>query len=380
MRGLFLCLVNEQGLDAGFPILQLRVLQFRVDFWTALVCELLSCSHNFFPDNIDRIRFPERVSLQRSIKDKLLQLAASKRMSRRPLIDPSAVTKVLGIDGLPQTYEAFEDHKSRELFVKLLAYRILGPRRVKLPINSPAYWQKVEQAKQYLVEEKVVEGVPILGSLDLYGIDDLRLVGHRMTPVNTFLLEQYRCDRAGVRVKEGDIVVDAGGCWGDTALYFAQRAARVYCYECVPANILILKKNLKLNPKLAQKISLVPKALDREPGKTLTFSDNGPSSQSAAEGVAVTTDTIDNLVSSNALKQVDFIKMDIEGAEMDALVGAERTIRSHRPRLAISVYHSLEDFVRIPKWIASLGLGYKFYLDHFTIHAEETILFAKASD
>lgn len=63
---------------------------------------------------------------------------------------------------------------------------------------------------------------------------------------------------------------------------------------------------------------------------------------------------------------------------MDALRGAERTIRSDRPRLAICVYHSLQDFVRIPKWIASLGLGYRFYLDHFTIHAEETILFARA--
>lgn len=351
-----------------------------MDFWTALVCELLSCSHNFFPDNIDRIRFPGRVSLRRSIKDELLQLAASRRMSRRPFIDPSAVAKVLGVEGLPETYEALEDRESRELFVKLLAYRILGPRRVKLPINSPAYWQKVAQAKRCLLEEKVVEGVPVLGSLDLYAVGDLQLIGHCFTVVNTFLLEQYRCDRGGVRVKDGDVVLDAGGCWGDTALYFARRANRVFCYECIPSNIAILKKNLERNPELAQKISLVPKALDREPGKMLTFSDNGPGSHSAAEGVAVTTDTIDNLVTSNALKRVDFIKMDIEGAETDALIGAERTIRAYRPQLAISVYHSLDEFVRIPRWIASLGLGYKLYLDHFTIHAEETILFAKASD
>ena len=89
------------------------------------------------------------------------------------------------------------------------------------------------------------------------------------------------------------------------------------------------------------------------------------------------TDSIDNLVDTNGLRRVDFVKMDIEGAEMDALIGGERTIRSHRPRLAISVYHSLQDFVRIPKWIDSLGLGYKFYLDHFTIHLEESVLFAR---
>ena len=61
---------------------------------------------------------------------------------------------------------------------------------------------------------------------------------------------------------------------------------------------------------------------------------------------------------------------------MDALLGAEQTIRSHRPKLAISVYHSLQDFVRMPDWITSLDLGYKLYLDHFTIHEEETVLFA----
>jgi hypothetical protein len=82
-------------------------------------------------------------------------------------------------------------------------------------------------------------------------------------------------------------------------------------------------------------------------------------------------------VSANSVKQIDFIKMDIEGAELDALIGAERTIRSYRPQLAISVYHSLQDLVRIPKWIASLDLGYEFHLDHFTIHQEETILFSK---
>jgi FkbM family methyltransferase len=349
------------------------------DFWASVVREMVSCSHNFFPDNVDRIRFPERVGLSRSIKDRLLLVAASLGLTQRPFLDWSHAEKILGIEGLSDTYQALEDRESRELFVKLLVYRILGPRKVKLPLNTPSYWEKVDQAKQRRIQEKVIQDVPVLDSLDLYEIGHLRVIGHHMTPVNTFLLEQYRCDRADVRVQPRDVVIDAGGCWGDTALYFAQRADAVYCYECVPANLAILKRNLDLNPELARKISVVPKALDREAGKTIHFSDNGPGSSSEAEGIQVTTDTIDNLAASNGLERIDFIKMDIEGAEMDALMGGEETIRLHRPRLAISVYHSLQDFVRIPRWIASLGLGYKFYLDHFTIHAEETILFAKTS-
>ena len=76
---------------------------------------------------------------------------------------------------------------------------------------------------------------------------------------------------------------------------------------------------------------------------------------------------------------VDFIKMDIEGAESEALEGAKQTIRAFHPKLAISVYHKLDDFWTIPKYIDQLGMGYRFYLRHFTIHREETVLFAGPS-
>ena len=68
----------------------------------------------------------------------------------------------------------------------------------------------------------------------------------------------------------------------------------------------------------------------------------------------------------------------IEGSELAALRGAESTIRRWRPKLAISIYHRPEDFFVIPSWIDSLGLGYRFYLDHYSIHGEETVLYATA--
>ena len=68
--------------------------------------------------------------------------------------------------------------------------------------------------------------------------------------------------------------------------------------------------------------------------------------------------------------------MDIEGAEPYALKGAEDTIRKYKPSLAIAIYHSMSDFVNIPEYIYSMELGYKLYMGHYSIHAEETILFA----
>ena len=49
--------------------------------------------------------------------------------------------------------------------------------------------------------------------------------------------------------------------------------------------------------------------------------------------------------------------MDIEGAELPALKGAERSIKRYRPNLAISIYHSLDDFLDIPEYINSLKSG-----------------------
>jgi hypothetical protein len=80
------------------------------------------------------------------------------------------------------------------------------------------------------------------------------------------------------------------------------------------------------------------------------------------------------------LDRIDFIKMDIEGGELPALKGAERVLRSFKPKLAISVYHNLRDFWEIPQWLNDLKLGYEFYLRHFTIHHEETVLFATTDE
>jgi hypothetical protein len=51
--------------------------------------------------------------------------------------------------------------------------------------------------------------------------------------------------------------------------------------------------------------------------------------------------------------------MDIEGAELDALYGAERQIRENKPKLAISLYHKLSDIVEIPRLIRSFVPEYK---------------------
>lgn len=91
---------------------------------------------------------------------------------------------------------------------------------------------------------------------------------------------------------------------------------------------------------------------------TRLVQDRGPASKDSSEKIVFegavegtcTTAAIDQTVESLGLDKCDFIKMDIEGAELDALKGAEKTIRKFRPKLAICSYHGVDDFRSIPPY------------------------------
>jgi len=85
--------------------------------------------------------------------------------------------------------------------------------------------------------------------------------------------------------------------------------------------------------------------------------------------------SIDNFVREKGL-DVDFIKLDIEGAEMHALKGACSVMERNRPQLAISIYHSKEDMVNIPHFLMTTLNKYNFYIGHYSPHLIETILYA----
>lgn len=76
-------------------------------------------------------------------------------------------------------------------------------------------------------------------------------------------------------------------------------------------------------------------------------------------------------------KKVTFLKMDIEGAELEALHGAANTIKRDKPRCAICVYHKPEDIYEITAYLHELVPEYKFYMRHYSLCDYETVLYAK---
>lgn len=203
-----------------------------------------------------------------------------------------------------------------------------------------------------------------------------------------YITEQYSYQRDGVDIdiKNGDTVIEGGACYGETSLWFAHKVGekgKVYSFEFIDENIGIFKKSLSLNPKLKDRIKILNNALHSDSNTDLYVYENGPGTFCSMEkrggGLSpymIKTKSIDDLVKEEGLEKVDFIKMDIEGSELAALKGAKRTICQYKPNLAICIYHKIEDFYMIPKYIKQIVPEYKLYVKHHTDMDWETVLYA----
>lgn len=366
---------------------------FTVEFSKVILENLF----NDYRDNHDPYRFgPAKPPMQQGGLKPFLK----KKLRERGYENvPSAVKPVIAqiakysnnIGHFEYLYNLLDDDYSRQLLVKVCAYRILGNTKIRLPMNNPEFWKTIDRIENEIASKDDFIQTGFRGDWKLFR-HDLRPLGYAVDVYlrsigvfYDFVYKGYAYNQGAVKIEagEGDHVIDAGGCYGDTALYFAHQAGKngkVYCLEFVDDNIEILNRNFALNPELQERIDLVPNPLWSTEGVPVYYESNGPATNVSMERISekskmVPTVTIDGLVESGRVPKVDFIKMDIEGAEVDALKGAENTIRKFRPRLAICLYHRPSDFETIPKYIDSLGLGYKFYFNHYTMHAEESVLF-----
>ena len=287
-------------------------------------------------------------------------------------------------------FNLLEDIYSKNLLVELINGRIFGFENIKLSRNDESYWKLRKNIKNLNIRGKNFHSS--YGTLNYFDLTEkgipILLICDELNIMEIFCLQQYRYNHnIIIDAKRGDIILDAGGYVGDSALYFAYKVGNtggVYSFEFIPSLIKIFKKNLNLNPNLKDTIRIVEKPLWNCSSKELFYYDGGGGSKVSLKPIKtsnklVKSITIDDFVAQNKITHVDFIKMDIEGAEYNALIGAKEVLKKYKPQLSIAIYHNMNHYHQIPRFINSLNLNYKFYLDHFNPHLVETILFAKVN-
>jgi len=177
--------------------------------------------------------------------------------------------------------------------------------------------------------------------------------------------------------KDDDIVFDVGAYYGDTAFWalsLLNDKGKVYSFEPFKENFEKLKENIEINS--INNIIPINLAMDKQKGVQFMDGSDIMATVSNKGKTKIFTDTIDNIVQEHEIKKLDFIKMDIEGSELNALKGSENTIKKFAPDLAICVYHKADDFITIPKYIKELRNDYKLYLKNNSKSCLETVVYA----
>ena len=176
-----------------------------------------------------------------------------------------------------------------------------------------------------------------------------------------------------------EVFVDVGAYVGDTVLDFINSYGensykKIYCYEMTTSVCEILHNNLKNFNNIIFKNNAVYSCNDK------LYVDENKFSLSANKTSKKGSVIIDAVSLDNDIKEkISMIKMDIEGGEKDALIGAKNHIIKDLPILFISVYHNNTDLFKIPKLINSYSKNYNFYLRYYggCVYPTEIVLICK---
>jgi FkbM family methyltransferase len=193
-------------------------------------------------------------------------------------------------------------------------------------------------------------------------------------------LEQYF--DLGFPFDENEVFVDAGVYDGLSSISFARKVngkyRGIYAFEPDEKSFALSECNFK---KVNLDVTLVEQGLWNINDKLIFHLIPGGSSSIAvnqstnAITQSINVTTLDDYFKDKEDKPT-FIKMDIEGAELNALIGGEKIIREYKPKLAICVYHKPEDLLQIPQLLVSYRPDYKIFLRKYTAGlADEYVMY-----
>lgn len=183
-------------------------------------------------------------------------------------------------------------------------------------------------------------------------------------------------DKEIMKPSKNEVFVDGGAFLGEDSFEFMKwcnnNYQKIYAFEPDYNNYIKMRENfshIKMNSPI-----IYNKGLWSENCK-LRFKGNilASSCVDIDGDILIEMDSIDSILAG---ERATFIKMDIEGCELEALHGAKKTICKYHPKLAVCIYHKPEDIVNILLYIKRLNKNYQFYLRHYSYIFTETVLYA----
>lgn len=285
--------------------------------------------------------------------------------------------------------EMFSDPLSKMLFDECLVLRLTNHSHFFFPKQHFLDTLFINSDKDFCVPDMPSE---LLGMRLRELSVEVRLPFHENKHVNVVTCKettaihnsyrQYFIEREGCKLypQAAETVFDCGACIGDTAAIMAAivgASGCVHLFEPDALHITLCKYQAKINPILSDAFVVVNKAVgncSRSVDANLVASSKVDPGRPA--DYQVSSISLDDYVEKAKLHRVDYIKMDIEGAEQVAIHGAESTIRKFRPKLAVAVYHNDDDLWQIPMLIKTVLPQYRLFFDHHSPYEWESFVYA----
>ena len=177
-----------------------------------------------------------------------------------------------------------------------------------------------------------------------------------------------------ITVSEREVFVDCGAYDGGTTLDFFRRGGHFsYVFEPDPLQYVVTKMTLEFE-KIANYEIYNLGVSDHEGELRFSSKDVGASRIAEDGDMVIEVTSLDALLLDKPIRPT-FIKMDIEGAEMEGLEGARQIIARDHPKLAISAYHGRVHLWEIPYWIKTNFPEYQMYMRQHSNNTE-TVCYA----
>ena len=197
-----------------------------------------------------------------------------------------------------------------------------------------------------------------------------------------------------VPVLPGERIFDGGAFDGETSLDYAEAVGsegRVHAFEPASENLERLREAVAQHPHGAR-VSVEPVGCWNRTGEIRLATDGAPSQfrvttaeanadgESAPGTEAIRVVALDEFAWEQTAGRVDWIKLDVEGAEREALAGAKALLTERTPKLAICIYHRPSDLWELPILLKETVPGYRLHLGHHSQNLYDTVCYARPPD